>query len=395
MPGIPGLALWYHEAMNPTHTSKQQIDREAIPSLYLHVPFCASICYYCDFARQIYRRETVDAWLKAIQTELESVQPSHSLETIYIGGGTPSSLSEDQLETLLCLLDSYRTETKEYTVELNPETVSEEKLNCLKRHGVNRLSIGIQSGDEALLARMNRKHTKADIHRLVVQINACGFSNISMDLIYGLPNETMKQVEADLNYVLDLKPTHLSLYSLSIEPGSVFGKQGVQPIDEDLEAEMYESIVRRLLQEGYEHYEVSNFARPGKQSIHNRNVWQYKDFIGIGYGAWGKEGNVRYDHAGSLQAYLKNPCYREKVLLSDLERQFETLMMGLRLSEGVFLKQYQEQFGCLPADTFPVSIAKGIRRGYLEEEKDMLRCTGQGMELLNSILVEFMEEAEV
>ena len=364
-----------------------------ISSLYLHVPFCAAFCHYCDFARQIYRTDAADRWLDAVEKELSGTPISSNLETIYIGGGTPSCLNAEQTERLLGLLDPYALTVREYTVECNPELNDEDRIRCFARHGVNRVSIGLQSSDRGLLRSVNRRHDAADVKRLVHQFFACGISNISLDLMYGLPGQTMEQLDDSISFALSCDPKHLSLYSLTVEPGSVFGRNGVKQIAEDLEADMYERICRMLEHNGFIHYEVSNFALPGYESVHNTNVWHYDDFYGIGYGAWGKDSGGRYEHSASLKEYCSDPLYRNYTRLSRNEQMFEMLMMGLRLQSGVPLSVFASRYGISFAEAFPKAAASLYGSGLLAEKDGYVFCTAEGWPLLNSVLVEFMEEA--
>ena len=366
-----------------------------IPSLYVHVPFCASICSYCDFARQVYRAETADRWLDAIETELHVRADGLKPETIYIGGGTPSCLSLPQLDRLLALLDPYTEQVQEYTVECNPELQDMQILECLASHHVNRISMGLQTADSSLLKTCGRRHEATDVRRLVDQFSACGISNISLDLMYGLPDQTMKQLEDSVSFALSCNPKHLSLYSLTIEPNSVFGKTGVQPADMDLEADMYERICSILNDHGYLHYEISNFSLPGYESKHNTNTWKYRNFLGIGYGAWGMEDHCRYTHADTLRSYLEDPLYRDVTELTEKERMFEFMMMGLRLRHGISSDHFYELFHIRPEGVYPDTIRSLTARGLLEEAEGRLFCTKRGWPLLNSLLVEFMEEAQL
>ena len=366
-----------------------------IPALYVHVPFCASICSYCDFSRQVYRAETADRWLAAIEAELKARADGIRPETIYIGGGTPSCLPLPQLERLLSMLDPYAETVKEYTVECNPELRDKRVIECLASHRVNRISIGLQTADSSLLKTCGRRHDAADVKRLVDQFLACGISNISLDLMYGLPDQTMEQLEQSIAFALSCHPRHLSLYSLTIEPNSVFGKKGIQPADPDLEADMYERICSILKAHGYLHYEISNFALPGYESKHNTSTWEYRDFLGIGYGAWGMEDHYRYTHADTLRAYLEDPLYRNVTELTEKERMFEAVMMGLRLRSGISSKRFYDQFGIHLNACYPNTISALKARGLLAESDDRLFCTEQGWPVLNSLLVEFMEEAQL
>lgn len=367
----------------------------SIPSLYVHVPFCASICSYCDFSRQVYRAETAERWLDAIERELQARADGLKPETIYIGGGTPSCLPLSQLERLLTLLDPYTGQVKEYTVECNPELRDKRVIECLASHRVNRISMGLQSADSSLLKTCGRRHDAADVKRLVDQFSACGISNISLDLMYGLPGQTMEQLEQSIAFALSSQPRHLSLYSLTIEPNSVFGKKGVQPCDADLEADMYECICSVLREHGYLHYEISNFALPGYESRHNTNTWEYRDFLGIGFGAWGMEDHCRYTHADTLRSYLEDPLYRNVTELTEQERMFEAVMMGLRLRSGLSLQRFSELFGTTPEACYPNTVCTLRERGLLAETDGRMFCTEQGWPLLNSLLVEFMEEAQL
>ena len=366
-----------------------------IPSLYVHVPFCASVCFYCDFFRQVYQEETADAWLDALEYELLHTEINDGLETIYIGGGTPSSLSESQLDRLLSLLDPYKNTISEYTVEVNPETLTQDKIDTLLMHGVNRVSIGLQSHDAALLKMMNRHHSFEDVSRLVNQFFACGLSNISLDLMYSLPNQTMESLQRSTELAVSLNPAHLSLYSLTIEENSVFGKQGVRPLDEDTEADMYEWICSYLSKHGYDHYEISNFARDGKESVHNTRIWEYEDFYGFGCGASGKDEKGRYDHPGTLKQYLKDPAARSYIYLTKEERMYESVMMGLRLSRGISRSRFEKRYGNDLTDVYPETIHSLCREGMLILTEDRLSCSTHGFELLNNVLVRFMEEAEL
>jgi len=366
-----------------------------IPSLYLHVPFCAAVCYYCDFARQVYQADACEQWLDAVEQELRETAVNPGLETVYIGGGTPSCLPLSQLERLLSMLGPYTGKVKEFTVECNPELYDTGIIECLAAHHVNRISIGLQSADKALLKTAGRRHDADDVKRLVDQFSACGISNISLDLMYGLPDQTMAQLEESIAFALSCSPAHLSLYSLTVEPNSVFGKKGIQQADPDLEADMYERICRILADAGYIHYEISNFAKPGFESVHNRNTWKYRSFYGIGYGAWGMDEHCRYTHADTLRAYCSDPLYRRITPLSEKERMFEAVMLGLRLREGIVPEEFSRMFGCELAACFPKTVSALQERGMLEVREDRIFCTDRGWPVLNSLLVEFMEEAQL
>lgn len=362
--------------------------------LYLHVPFCESICYYCDFCHVVYNAGMAEKWLDAVSYELEQRHVNRELKTIYIGGGTPTSLSAAELEKLLCLLDPYRAQVSEYTVEVNPGTLDDEKADILKRHGVNRVSIGMQSGNDELLKAIGRKHTFEDVRNCIGILRNAGIGSFSLDIMYGLPGQTMQDLDETLADALSLEPGHLSLYSLTIPENTVFARRGVQPADEDLEADMYEHIVSVLTGKGYEHYEISNFALPGCRSLHNQAYWRYDDFYGIGAGASGKEDHIRYDHPSSLKAYLEDPMRTEDTPLTVNDEMFENLMMSLRMREGLDMRLFQERYGFSFEQVFGAKAKRWIDEKCLIYENQHVRCTEKGMEILNTVLADMMDEVQ-
>lgn len=363
-------------------------------ALYVHVPFCRHICAYCDFAHTVYRREDGDAWLKAIEKELAYRADDSVIRTVYLGGGTPSALAPDQLERLLQLLDPYIKTAAEATIEVNPETVTPQLAGILVKHGINRISMGMQSSSDALLKAIGRRHTFADTVRAVKIFQDAGIANISLDLMYSLPSQTMDDLKTSVYDALALKPAHLSLYSLTVEENTVFGKTGVQPLDEDTEADMYEWICRTLPHYGYRQYEISNFAMPGKESRHNLAYWHYDDFIGIGCGASGKDGYMRYDHTRQLKAYIENPLAVSEIPLSKKDAEFEMVMMNLRLKEGMNLQKYSERFHEDCHQRFGDRTDQLKKEGLLEEAGGYLRASERGYEILNDVLSTLMMDLD-
>lgn len=354
------------------------------------MPFCRSICFYCDFTHRVYRQEDADRWLEALSRELAAKEIRRDLTTLYIGGGTPTSLTAGQLEKLLALLDPCTGALQEYTVEINPETLDEEKAAILKAHGVNRASIGFQTADQRLLKLMGRRHSFEDVRNCVSLLKAAGIDNLSLDLMYSLPDQTMTDLKKDIEAALSLEPRHLSLYSLIIEDNTVFGKKGYTALDEDTEADMYEYICRVLPEKGYRQYEISNFAVPGYESRHNLVYWHYEDFYGISAGASGKENHCRYDNTASLKEYLQDPLKKEVTPLSIEDEMFETVMMGLRLKDGISLSSFQKRFGMSFTEAFGEKAAVLLRKGILVIEGDMLRCADEQYHLLNSVLSDLL-----
>ena len=356
--------------------------------LYVHVPFCRSICYYCDFVHGVYRKQQADAWLDALKREIQARGLPDSLKTIYIGGGTPTSLSHEQLETLLSLLDG--KDPQEYTIEVNPGTLEDETAEILVCHGISRVSLGMQSADDALLKRIGRRHTHADTVRAVNCLRAHGITNLSLDLMYSLPGQTMDMLKASAEAAHALSPKHISVYSLTVEENTVFGKKGVTPLDEDTEADMYEYLRDTLPVMGYERYETANFAVPGYESRHNLCYWDYRDFLGFSCGASGKEGLLRYDNTKNIAAYIQDPLKREEYPLSKEEAMFEAVMMNLRKRKGLELKAFEQMFGMNVQSAFGGKLERLLKDGSLRIDAGYLYCSDRGYDILNSILTELL-----
>lgn len=363
-----------------------------IRAMYVHVPFCDSICAYCDFGRCKMQASLADRWLLAVERELKKRNLNDELETIYIGGGTPSALSVSQLDQLLSLLDVYAKGIVEYTMEANPENLSIEKLSVMKLHGVNRISLGVQSFNDMLVKRIERHHDKVKINQVLDMIHAAGIHNISIDLMYGLPEQNLELLAEDLKTAAsDSRISHISIYSLTIEEHSAFGRRGIEPCDNELEGLMYELICKTLPQYGYEHYEISNFAKAGYESKHNQMYWRYADYVGIGCGASGKENHIRYDRPFQLLDYLNDQEKCEWIRLSKQDEMFEMIMMGLRMKRGIDLKEFEDLFGCSLIDTYSKAVDENVQCGWLILSSDRLYPSEQGMTFLNDVLLAFMD----
>lgn len=363
-------------------------------ALYLHVPFCNTICHYCDFKRSVYQKEIVDQWLEAIKRDILKNDINSSLQTIYIGGGTPTALSSEQLEKLLELLEPYTGAVEEYTIESNLESITSEKLALLKRYGINRISLGVQSYDDTLLAYMNRKHTVEEIPEKMKLVHKY-IENISVDLIYGFKEQTMEIWRETLQQVIqDPYIQHVSIYSLTIEPGSVFYQRGVDSIENQIEAEMYE-IGKELLESGgFHQYEVANYAKENRESLHNQVYWHYEDFYGIGVGASGKEFHQRYAITGSVNDYILDTYSQEIEELTLKDEIVEFLMMNFRLIKGFDIKRFESLFQKSFTELFPNTIATIQDKGYVKSIDTYLTLNEQGILLLHDILVLFMEELD-
>lgn len=358
-------------------------------SCYIHVPFCDSICSYCDFERCKSHPVLMDKWLHQIIKDIES-RKDEDLKTIYIGGGTPSALSVSQLDELLTSLDHFHP--MEYTIEANIENLTTQKIQLLVKHKINRISLGVQTLDNDLLKIINRKHTKESIFSKIEEINKSGIQNISVDMIYGLPTQTLEIWERDLNEIAS-NPyiSHISIYSLTIEENSTFGRNRIEKVSEELDEEMYFKAIECLRNKGFHQYEISNFARNNHESCHNKAYWKYEDFIGIGCGAYGKENHIYYHIPFNINDYIHQMNNVEKTYLEKEDEMFESIMMSLRMKEGIDIEYWNKQFSCDLINVYADAIQKNIQLSNLVIENGFLRCSEKGFGLLNTILVDFIK----
>lgn len=366
-----------------------------IRSLYLHVPFCSSICSYCAFARSANLKQ-IDAWLDQIEQETTQLlqqarkqNPEFSLRTLYFGGGTPSILDERQLKRLCGLFEGYLDPDAEWTVEANPDSLTKRKALILKEAGVNRISLGIQSFDDQTLKKLGRKHTALQACQSVSMLRQAGFENISADLIIACPWQSLQEIRQDLDALIGLDLPHYSLYTLILEEESVFGKTGLEPSDPDFEADAYELATASLKKAGYVHYEISSFARDGCYSRHNLAYWMDEPYYAVGYGACGREENGwTYHHRGSLKDYLANGYQKEWD--DNPDPAYNALLMGLRTSFGIDLNVYQRKYGIDLMEKYA-----DIWKKYqvcLENNPGFLVLNEQGREILDSILLDLLDK---
>ena len=355
--------------------------------IYVHIPFCDSICYYCDFKRGLYEKAVLKLWLKQIEKEVNALD-LRSISTLYFGGGTPSCLPLDLFSQLASLFTPYLCKDYEWTVECNPNNINEALINTYLQAGVNRISLGVQSFDDTFLQAIGRKHSSQDVFNSIQRFREAGLNNLSVDLIYGLPNQTLADVKNEIRTFLSLNVPHLSIYALQIEPGSIFGKKGLKPCEEGLDANMYECIRQMMTEHGYEHYEISSYARNGMYSRHNRCYWDDSDFIGIGWGASGKEGSRRYDHVDTLSNYLQD---ERRVYVEDCDAPFESIMMSLRTCFGLDCQKWERKYHQDFKKVYDKQLQTYVPE-YLYWKDHHLICTEKGLEILNTILVDFLPD---
>ena len=370
-------------------------------SAYVHIPFCTQICYYCDFSKVFIKNQPVDSYLEHLIEEYHSYNIK-KLRTLYIGGGTPTALSAPQLAFLLEKLTdkldlSY---LEELTIEANPGDLDEEKIAVLKDSPVNRVSLGVQTFNDRMLKQIGRSHLEKDIYENIANLKKAGFDNISIDLIYALPKQTMDDVKTNVAKAIALDIPHMSLYSLILENHTVFMnrmRRGKLPLPkEDLEAEMFDYIIAELEKAGFEHYEISNFSKPGFESRHNLMYWDNAEYYGIGAGASGYVDGVRYKNHGPIRHYLQaveagNARVQEEVLTLK-EKMEEEMFLGLRKKSGVSKKRFEEKFGRSFEDQYGAVVSDLTEQGLLVPDRDIVRMTKQGLFLGDTVAEKFILE---
>ena len=370
-------------------------------SAYVHIPFCTQICYYCDFSKVFIKNQPVDAYLEHLIQETRSYEIG-KLRTLYIGGGTPTALSAQQLAYLLTELPKVMdlSEVEEFTIEANPGDLDPDKIAVLKDSQVNRVSLGVQTFDNKMLKKIGRSHQEQDIYDNIRHLKQAGFDNISIDLIYALPGQTMDQVKENVAKAIDLDIPHMSLYSLILENHTVFMnrmRRGKLPLPkEELEAEMFEYIIEELEKGGFEHYEISNFSKPGFESRHNLVYWDNAEYYGLGAGASGYVDGIRYKNHGPIRHYLeaveagKARIIEEHLTLE--EKMEEELFLGLRKKTGVSKARFEEKFGVSFDQRYGQVVASLTEQGLLVSDDKQVRMTKRGLFLGDTVAEKFILE---
>jgi len=385
--------------LNPTPAGLDFPAGSVATGLYVHAPFCVHKCGYCDFYSVTDQRDRQAAWADAVIDELDAMLGRVDLtpETIYVGGGTPTLLSAAVWQSLLDRLADRLdlAAAVEFTVEANPETVTAELLDTLVAGGVDRVSVGCQSFQPGLLATLERAHDPASVRAAVALARAAGIDNVSLDHIYAIPGETLEQLHADLDALLDLRPDHLSCYSLIFEPGTALTARRdlgrVDALDNDLEADMYRRVIDRLDVAGYDHYEVSNWARPGHACRHNLAYWTDRNWLGVGPSAASHVAGLRWKNQPHLGRYLASPGNPPVVDVERLDPDAaigETLMLRLRLRDGVTIGWLDER---VPTGTARrETIDRYALAGLFEHDDARLRLSPRGLMVADTLLAELL-----
>lgn len=372
--------------------------------IYVHIPFCIKKCYYCDFISYPNKFEKQEEYIKKVIEEIEDnkdILKENEITTIYIGGGTPSSIKPELIKNVLDKIyevaETKDTENIEITMEVNPGTVTKNNLQMYKNCGINRLSIGLQSGNNRLLKEIGRIHSYEQFLDTYNWAKEVGFTNINVDLMLGLPNQTIADLKDSLEKVTNLEPKHISVYSLIVEEDTVMEKLindgRLELPEEEEERNQYKYVKSYLELKEYKHYEISNFAKPGFESKHNSNCWEQKQYIGFGLAAHSYFDGCRYSNTDKLEEYMKNKSkdikiIHEKQSLDDMKKEY--MLLGLRKLEGVKVSKFKEKFGENPIYLFRNELEKLVEEELVEIDLDNIRLTSKGLDLANLVWEEFV-----
>lgn len=357
-------------------------------SIYIHIPFCNSICTYCDFCKIFYNKKYINDYLNNLEQEIKVRYKSEIVNTIFIGGGTPSSLDDEELIRLMNIIEIFKlNDNYEFTVECNIESITENKLKIMKKYGVNRISIGVESFDNSIIKLLGRNHTKKDVYNKI-EIVKRYFSNINIDLIYAAYDD-INILKSDIDCFLKLDIPHISTYSLIIEDNTMLKINGMKNIDEDIDYEMYKYIEDALEKNDYIHYEISNYAKNGYQSKHNLVYWNNEEYYGFGLSSTSYINNERITNTKNLRKYL-NGEYLDTSVYEDKDIRMENeIMLGLRKLDGIDLDRFKEKFNVSLEDIY--NIDNLISEGYLVKEDNYIKINKKYMYISNEIIVRILE----
>ena len=373
--------------------------------IYIHMPFCKRKCYYCDFISFENKQNEIGQYCKALIKEIqhESKNIKESVSTIYVGGGTPSFVDANYVKQIIEVLKSnyYIQKNAEITVEINPGTVNEEKLKKYKEAGVNRLSIGLQSTKNQLLKQIGRIHTFEEFLFSYNLARKIGFQNINVDLMLGLPNQTLEDIEDSLKQIIKIDPEHISLYSLIVEENTKIEKMinngDIMLPEEELERNMYWKTKEILEKNNYKHYEISNFAKEGYESKHNSNCWKQKEYLGFGVAAHSYYQNKRYCNINSIEEYCKNiedNNIRNNRITCEIqtneEKRKEYMLLGLRMIDGINIQEFKNKFIDNPIYVFHKELEKLVKENLIEIDLNQIKLTNKGLDLANLVWEEFV-----
>lgn len=370
--------------------------------IYIHIPFCIKKCEYCDFVSYCNKEKYVPQYINALKKEIKNnINKEYKITTIYIGGGTPSSIEEnyiaDIIETIkLNMNDENLKEFKnvEVTIEVNPGTVTEKKLKTYKEIGINRLSIGLQETHDELLKSIGRIHTYEEFLKTYNLARKIGFNNINVDLMIALPNQTIQDIKENLEKIIKLNPEHISVYSLILEEGTPFynkyNENKIKLPDEELERNMYWYVKNTLENNGYIHYEISNFSKKGFESKHNMNCWNQEEYFGFGVAAHSYNNKTRYSNTNNIEEYIKgsNKIIHEEQTLEDMQKEY--MLLGLRKIEGINIQKFKNKFAQNPIFIFKEQLSKLVDEELIVIDGNEIKLTNKGLDLANIVWEEFI-----
>lgn len=367
-------------------------------SVYIHIPFCKNKCAYCNFVSFTDKNSLIKLYIDELKNELKttlSKLTAPKLKTIYIGGGTPSLLPINKIAKIVEELSANAIVSKdiEFTIEVNPGTVDKEYLSSLRSMGINRLSMGVQSFNDNILKRINRQHNSEEAVKCIQWAKEAGFNNISIDLIYGLPEQTLDNWSETLERAVSLDVNHISAYGLKIEAGTEFYKNPPKCLpDEDLNADLYVKTIEFLETKGFFQYEISNFARKGFESKHNLTYWQNQNYFGFGIASHGYIDDKRYSNTSDLNVYLSNENKKEEErFVSNQEQIEEAIFLGLRLNKGINLVEFEAEYKVDLLKSHEKIIQKYCKNGFMILDDNFLKLTTEGFLLSNCILADFID----
>lgn len=373
--------------------------------IYIHIPFCKQKCFYCDFCSFANKNEMQGKYVETVINEIKNIthKEKYTVTTIYLGGGTPSILNPDYIKSILQEIKSSFEilDDAEITIEINPGTVNEEKLKKYKEYGINRLSIGLQSANDKILKKIGRIHDYKQFEETFFYARKCGFKNINVDLMIGLPTQAVEDVKQTLEKIIQKNPEHMSVYSLIIEEGTIIEKlineNKLQLPDEETERIMYWTVVNELKENGYNQYEISNFSKKTYESKHNTNCWKQKQYIGLGTSAHSYLNKKRYSNTNNIEEYIKNiqenniskniTIHEEQTEESTMN---EYMLLGLRMIQGININEFKQKFKIDPTIKYKEILEKLQKENLIQITKTSIKLTKQGIDFGNIVWEEFI-----
>lgn len=368
-------------------------------SAYIHIPFCVKICTYCDFNKYFIQNQPVDEYIDCLIEEMKTAETSH-LNTLFIGGGTPTALSDEQLERLLKAINEQFKVDSEYTIEANPDELTESKIALLKQYGVNRLSLGVQTFDQQLLKTLGRSHQTEDIYRAIQNARKYDIPSISIDLMYDLPGQSIVQFQESLQEALNLDIDHISSYGLILEPQTQFynlyRKGKLDLPDEDEGETMYQLLMNTIQDSNLHQYEISNFAKVGHESLHNQVYWKNEEYYGFGAGASGYVNGIRYTNVKPVNHYIEKIRDNVSVRLSETplsqqEQIEEEMFLGLRMTKGVSKSRFKQKFGQKVEDIYGKELEMLESQNLIHQNNDYIALTERGRIVGNTVFEAFIK----